>query len=86
MASITLKTDVVVTIDVPDELAPRMTKQDVCDTAAHILRVAGSGSEVLIGGANYGECNWKVEPNFGDIPANEADVVSADDDFAAVEE
>lgn len=86
MASITVKTEVLVTLDVPDNLAPEMSKQDVCDTIADAIGGLSGTALVMVRESSRGHCAWSLVPNFGDIPATEADVYSADDAFANVED
>lgn len=80
-----IKTEVQVVLDVPDELAPRLSKQDVCDTVTGIPHLGGAGAEVLVGERAVGRCQWTVEPNFDPVPAGETDVLWAEGDFDRVE-
>jgi hypothetical protein len=76
VATIGLKIECQIVLEVPDDVAARMTKQDVCDTCAALFPLTGSGAD----------CSYRVEPNFGAIPADEATVCSADDAFENVED
>lgn len=80
MASITLKTSVLVTLSVPDSIAGELSKQDICDAAVQAVR-RGETQLVYARGFALGST---VEPSFDPLPASEGEVYADDGSFPNV--
>ncbi len=71
MARVTLTFEVEMDIDVPDELAPRMTAQDVCDCADLAARAHGNTPIVLGNEVLSARCSWSMRPRHEELPFEE---------------
>ena len=68
MARITLTFEVEMDLDVPDELAARMTAQDVCDCADLAARKRGTAPVILNNEVLTARSSWSMRPRHEELP------------------
>jgi hypothetical protein len=87
MARVTLTFEVEVDLDIPDELAPRMTAQDVCDCADIAARNRGNTPIILSNEVLSARCSWVMRPRHSELPFEEGVVgIIPADTFALIAE
>jgi hypothetical protein len=86
MAALTVKFAVQVELNVPDEVAARMSKRDLCDSLELAVRTQGASPVVLDGELLTNRFAWALAPKSDELPETELELdVFADHQFPKLE-
>jgi hypothetical protein len=86
MARVTLTFEMEMDLDVPDTLAPELSAQDVCDSAAHVAGSHGTGRLVMGNEFVPASFKWVMRPRHSELPFDEAGIyLLPSDNFVRIE-